>query len=365
LKKLPERHPVQRKRSLLITLYTLYILGILLSAVTYQAQISFNEMAESYELNRTFLSDGEYEGIFYIELVEDNKPGTLTVVYNTNPEDNHTLLVISTNIKTIHINCGAMFDKWKNRVFGESLAPGDSDYYKTYFRERDKFEVNVQAFDPIEELIFNNTPRATLVVVNEEYWTEGDSGYYYIQEGSGETVLTNIPERGNNEIKIWFQSYDGDRDGILDQNDLDKDGDGLNDQWELQFTGSLDTLNDPNADTDNDGLTDEEEDRLGTDPTDPDTDGDSVSDGDEEEAGTDPMSAASTPGKEVSEDGFLGGFLWLIIIIIIILVIVIIMAVIVVPKRRKQEPEYEAIATYQGHTRDRFRYDKGCRDRPS
>jgi uncharacterized protein YkwD len=51
----------------------------------------------------------------------------------------------------------------------------------------------------------------------------------------------------------------------------------------------------PIVDTDNDGLSDEDEARLGTDPTKPDTDGDGSDDGDELVAGTDPTDASSTP----------------------------------------------------------------------
>jgi hypothetical protein len=48
-------------------------------------------------------------------------------------------------------------------------------------------------------------------------------------------------------------------------------------------------------DSDEDGLSDEEEADLGTDPEDPDTDGDGVSDGAEVDAGTDPLDAEDFP----------------------------------------------------------------------
>jgi hypothetical protein len=43
------------------------------------------------------------------------------------------------------------------------------------------------------------------------------------------------------------------------------------------------------VDTDGDGLTDDQEAELGTDPTSEDSDGDCTSDGDEVDAGTDPL----------------------------------------------------------------------------
>jgi nucleoside-specific outer membrane channel protein Tsx len=45
----------------------------------------------------------------------------------------------------------------------------------------------------------------------------------------------------------------------------------------------------PDADTDGDGLTDSQEEELGTDPENPDTDGDGLTDGEEVELGTDPL----------------------------------------------------------------------------
>ena len=59
----------------------------------------------------------------------------------------------------------------------------------------------------------------------------------------------------------------------------DTDGDGLNDTWEQEYFGNL-TQN-ATGDPDGDGLTNGQEQALGTDPTNPDTDGDGVNDKDD------------------------------------------------------------------------------------
>ena len=61
----------------------------------------------------------------------------------------------------------------------------------------------------------------------------------------------------------------------------------------LPTTSNPDDQGGPTGDLDGDGLTNEREDELGTDPENPDTDGDGVGDGDEDAAGTDPLDNAS------------------------------------------------------------------------
>ncbi|WP_284327946.1 hypothetical protein [Demequina litorisediminis] len=117
---------------------------------------------------------------------------------------------------------------------------------------------------------------------------------------------------------------DSDGDGIADdlERDLgtdptspDTDGDGLTDFDEvmLSFTdpalsATYDGVPDTESDLDNDGLGYLEEVELGTDPTSPDTDGDGIDDGAEVAAGTDPVDTdnpgpATLDGQVLIYDG--------------------------------------------------------------
>ena len=98
---------------------------------------------------------------------------------------------------------------------------------------------------------------------------------------------------------------DPDGDGLTDEeeadlgtdpNDPDTDDDGINDGQEV--TDGTDPLDDcdniggtarPESDCDDDGLTTSEENDLGTDPNDEDTDGDGIEDGEEVLNGSDPL----------------------------------------------------------------------------
>lgn len=100
---------------------------------------------------------------------------------------------------------------------------------------------------------------------------------------------------------------DPDNDGLTDEeeadigtdpNDPDTDDDGIDDGQEVaDGTDPLDDCDNiggtarPDSDCDNDGLTTSEETSLGTDPNDPDTDGDGINDGQEVLDGTNPLDA--------------------------------------------------------------------------
>jgi len=74
---------------------------------------------------------------------------------------------------------------------------------------------------------------------------------------------------------------DTDEDGINDGDEVDNDSDPL-DPCDPDPTAGP-------CDQDNDGLTNTEENNLGTDPTNPDTDGDGINDGDVVDGGSDPL----------------------------------------------------------------------------
>lgn len=77
----------------------------------------------------------------------------------------------------------------------------------------------------------------------------------------------------------------------------DTDGDGIDNEWEVQF--GLDPANaaDGNLDADADGLTAHQEYLLGTDINNSDTDGDLATDGDEAATGSDPLDPDDLPGS--------------------------------------------------------------------
>ena len=78
----------------------------------------------------------------------------------------------------------------------------------------------------------------------------------------------------------------------------DTDNDGMPDKWEEKYGLNIE-FDDSSDDEDNDGLTNLEEYREGTDPTVKDTDGDGISDGDEVNKGYDPTDPTDPPKSNI------------------------------------------------------------------
>ena len=104
---------------------------------------------------------------------------------------------------------------------------------------------------------------------------DGD-GVDTIDELDDDTDGDGIPDRiDDDDDGDGVPTFDEDRDGDGDWNNDDMDEDGISDYLDA------DDQDGPAGDLDGDGLTNEEEDALGTDPLSPDTDGDGIPDGDE------------------------------------------------------------------------------------
>ena len=146
---------------------------------------------------------------------------------------------------------------------------------------------------------------------------------------------TPDPDCGGSGRRI-IDPYDPGDDDSEDEDDSDStrdtDGDGIPDEWEIEFGLQIDR-DDSSEDPDNDGLTNIKEYQYGTHPLKFDTDGDGVSDGDEIAAGTNPLDASDYPGA--------GGILHLILIILGILLILLGAGYLVYQQSTKKEEEWK------------------------
>ncbi len=145
-------------------------------------------------------------------------------------------------------------------------------------------------------------------------------GIYYFGKNNEETPggtetpatnsLVNIPVGGGETPEVVSPPADQDLDGLTDEEEKklgtdpanrDTDGDGLGDGAEVKYKHNplVKDFNIGTVDTDKDGLTDEEEKFLGTDLNNPDTDGDGISDLGEIDAGLDPLKADIFPEREI------------------------------------------------------------------
>lgn len=121
----------------------------------------------------------------------------------------------------------------------------------------------------------------------------------------------------NKNINVDMKDDDG--DGVInyleklygsDPKKVDTDGDGLDDYYEIAVLGTDPCLKDSDGngvpdgeeDFDGDGLSNQEEKKLGTDPLNPDTDGDGLNDGEERRLGADPLKA------DTDGDGLTDGY---------------------------------------------------------
>jgi len=156
----------------------------------------------------------------------------------------------------------------------------------------------VQIVNVVQIQIFTQVAAAdaTKKAVSEKATTGGDV-YRDARDGGKKRVV---------------RTDDTDRDGLSDDQErlistdparIDTDGDGLNDGTEALVEGT-----DPrDTDTDDDGLDDGREVDIGTDPTRADTDRDGIDDGEEIQQGSDPLDPNDPNERDPDDDGLTTG----------------------------------------------------------
>ena len=150
-----------------------------------------------------------------------------------------------------------------------------------------------------------NSPNASIGVQDSVNGVKHFVGFSRYVPLSTSRVMQFIPGTGTDPLN---EIVDSDGDGLpddlersigTDPNQPDTDGDGMHDGWERKYDFNplvdnddtnvdSDGTNDSGYDADGDGLTNKQEADWGTDPNDDDTDGDGVTDGQEVENSSDP-----------------------------------------------------------------------------
>ncbi len=159
------------------------------------------------------------------------------------------------------------------------LTPGDS----TEVLQSDMIQLTGDATDPEDGML----PDSLLV------WTDPVAGAL----GIGRHLSVSAGSPGMRTIILTTNDFESNtaRDTCRVTVLADVDGDGMSDAWEVMYPGLDPTVFDGQLDLDHDRLSNRDEYRIGTDPTDMDTDGDGAQDGLEVEQSTDPLDPSETP----------------------------------------------------------------------
>ena len=190
-----------KNRPIWAILFALWLVFILISQVPFLAEdlFDYSNMDDEVVSHLKFTNDGK-SGYYYVERYDTSQPGRINVVYTT---DSNSLEVDCINIKVLCIYCRDMYEGKSEDVFNRD--PGlDSNYYKTYFIERDHLNVHVYTEKTITQLSFIDTPVPYNVTVNGCEWWLTETNYTYNNEG---IVLTKVPP-GHSYVDLYFKSND-------------------------------------------------------------------------------------------------------------------------------------------------------------
>ena len=126
----------------------------------------------------------------------------------------------------------------------------------------------------------------------------GTASREYVDSIDAENTTTYLLDGLLEDIAVTAYDVYGNESDFSDEVSSDTGGDGMPDDWEIEYFGDINQ--EPEGDYDRDGLNNLGEYQLGTDPTNPDTDSDQLPDGWEVNYGLNPPDASDL---DVDSDG--------------------------------------------------------------
>jgi len=193
-----------KKRSVLVTVYAIYLSMVLLSVQAFLAEESVDEirnnMDEYYDYSLTFRSDGRTTH-YDVTRHDSGENGRIVLRYYT--QSNKLVISRVENIKTLKIDVQSMFEDESQRVFKKShtsIPNMDMDYWLTAGDGIFTIEFNIASGEQLESLKFTKFPEPESVLVNNKEWWQTELNY---ELAGKEITVTKIPT-GKTTVIIDF-----------------------------------------------------------------------------------------------------------------------------------------------------------------
>jgi hypothetical protein len=235
-----------------------------------------------YTVSGTATPDTDYEAVDGVaELAQGSSSVSIVVtpISDERLEQNETVVVTLTTTSDPRAPVGAPASATVTITDDDSTADDDGDGLDNAFECPDFDDCRDSDGDDVPDYLDPDDDDDAIPTAMEDppdQDTDADSVPDYLDD-----------DDDNDGRSTRDEDLDEDGDGNPATNPTDIDDDGIPDYLDEEDQGG------PTGDLDGDGLTNQREQELGTDPNVADTDGDGVDDSDEVDAGTDPLDPAS------------------------------------------------------------------------
>ncbi|SFE51205.1 MBG domain-containing protein [Sunxiuqinia elliptica] len=231
--------------------------GFTANKTYYLRAFATNGVGTSYGSIVTFKTTKKNQSIYFPE-IEAKTYGDKDFSLNATATSGLSVSYISSDLDVATVKNGVVHLVGAGTCMIHAYQNGNDEYYNAIRISRTLIVNKAQATISLENLsvAYDGSPKEAVVSTNPE-----GLNTLVTYEGNAE-IPTEVGEYSV-EVVIDDQNYEGSASGLLEIL-VDTDMDGIAD------------ILDP--DDDNDGLTDEEEEAMGTDPLNPDSDGDGIND---------------------------------------------------------------------------------------